>query len=201
MVLPHQILHLSTRSSSFGATIAQIVMRISSIGSAPPKVDDTLRTEPLGAGETAARRADGLIPTRDDFALAVERLGNETAALVLAGELDLYRAPEIEQALARATEAERDGERHGQTCGAPSAGDAPSSSKGVRVAVDLRSVTFLDSTTLLLLLEASQRERARGGELLILVGPQTPTTAFEVTGFDRLLTIRRVHADLNGSPA
>ena len=40
-----------------------------------------------------------------------------------------------------------------------------------RIAVDLRSVTFLDSTTLALLLEASERQRARGGELLILVGP------------------------------
>lgn len=177
-------------------------MRISRVDAGPPKRDNTMSAEPLGAGEAVMRRgADDLVPA-SDFALAVERLGNGGAVLVLAGELDLYRAPEIEQALSRATEAERDGERHGQTCGAPPAGDAPGSSKGVRrVAVDLRSVTFLDSTTLLLLLEASQRQRARGGELLILVGPQTPTTAFEVTGFDRLLTIRRVHADVNGSPA
>ena len=140
-------------------------------------------------------------PTRD-FTLAVERLANGTPVLVLAGELDLYRAPEIEHALAQATEAKRDGDRHGQTCGAPSADDASTSNKGVRpIAVDLRSVTFLDSTTLALLLDASQRQRARGGELLILVGPQTPTTAFEVTGFDRLLTIRRLHADPSGSPA
>jgi anti-anti-sigma regulatory factor len=176
-------------------------MRITGVDAGPPKVDDTMNAEPLGAGQAAARRgADGLMPSRD-FALAVERLGNRTAVLVLAGELDLYRAPEIELALAQATEAERDGERHGQTCGAPSAGDATSSSKGVRrVAVDLRSVTFLDSTTLVLLLEASQRQRARGGELLILVGPQTPRTAFDVTGFDRLLSIRRLHVDPNGSP-
>jgi anti-anti-sigma regulatory factor len=178
-------------------------MRISGVVDAgPAKVDYTMSAEPLGAGEAAARRgADGLIPIRD-FALAVERLANGTAVLVLAGELDLYRAPDIELALAQATEAEREGDRHGQSGGAPSAGDGPSSNKGVRrIVVDLRSVTFLDSTTLVLLLEASQRQRARGGELLILVGPQTPTTAFEVTGFDRLLTIRRLHADPSGSPA
>jgi anti-anti-sigma factor len=64
-----------------------------------------------------------------------------------------------------------------------------------RLAVDLRAVTFLDSTTLVLLLNASHRQDARGGELLVLVGPQTPTTVFEVTGFDRLLTIRRVAVD------
>jgi anti-anti-sigma regulatory factor len=170
-------------------------MRLSSIDSRPPNVDDTRSAELLGAGEAAARRgADSLIPTHD-FALAVERRGNGTAVLVLAGELDLYHAPDIEHALAQATEADRDGDHHGETRGAPSTGDAPSSNKeGRRIAVDLRSVTFLDSTTLALLLEASQRQRARGGELLILAGPQTPTTAFEVTGFDRLLTITRLHA-------
>jgi anti-anti-sigma regulatory factor len=159
-------------------------------------------TEPLGAAEGAARRgADGLIATRD-FSLAVERLGDGTAVLVLAGELDLYRAPEIEHALAQAIETDGDGDRHGQKWSAPSAGDGPSSNKGVRrIAVDLRSVTFLESTTLALLLEASEGQRARGGELIIVVGPQTPTKAFEVTGFDRLLTIRRLKADPSGSPA
>jgi anti-anti-sigma factor len=61
-----------------------------------------------------------------------------------------------------------------------------------RVTVDLRAVTFLDSTTLALLLAANVRQQARGGELLVVVGPHTPTTPFEVTGFDRLLTIKRV---------
>ena len=60
------------------------------------------------------------------------------------------------------------------------------------LAVDLRLVTFIDSTTLAQLLAASRRQHAQGGELLILVGPQTPMTAFEVTGFDRLLAIRRL---------
>jgi hypothetical protein len=68
-----------------------------------------------------------------------------------------------------------------------------------RVAVDLRSVTFIDSTTLAMLLAASRRQEARGGELLVLVGPQTPMTAFEVTGFDRLLAIRRVD-DMSRAP-
>jgi anti-anti-sigma factor len=110
-----------------------------------------------------------------DFALTLERDGNGAAVLVLAGELDLYRAPEIEDALAEAM-----GPRHSPGEGAR------------RVAVDLRSVTFIDSTTLALLLDASRRQRARDGELLVLVGPQTPMTVFEVTGFDRHLAIRRM---------
>ena len=100
----------------------------------------------------------------DDFSLALERCGSESAVLVLAGELDLLRAPAIEDALAE-----------------------------VRyLTVDLRLVTFIDARTLGLLLGASRRRQAQGGQLLILVGPQTPMTAFEATGFDRLLAIRRL---------
>jgi hypothetical protein len=53
-------------------------------------------------------------------------------------------------------------------------------------------VSFIDVRTLGLLLGASRRQQAHGGELLVLVGPQTPMTAFEATGFDRLLAIRRL---------
>ena len=102
-----------------------------------------------------------------DFSLALERYGSESAVLVLTGELDLFRAPAIEDALAEV--------RH--------------------LTVDLRMVTFIDVTTLVLLLGASRRQLAHGGELLVLVGPQTPMTAFEATGFDRLLAIRRVNDD------
>jgi anti-anti-sigma factor len=110
-----------------------------------------------------------------DFALALERLDDGTPVLALAGELDLYRAPEIEEALAQAIESPDEEPR----C----------------LTVDLRSVTFLDSTALAVLLETTRRQCARGGELIVLVGPQTPTTAFEVTGFDRLLAIRRMAGD------
>ena len=99
-----------------------------------------------------------------DFSLALERDGSESAVLVLAGELDLFRAPAIEDALVEV--------RH--------------------LTVDLRLVTFIDATTLALLLGASRRQQAHGGQLLVLVGPQTPMTAFEATGFDRLLAIRRL---------
>jgi anti-sigma B factor antagonist len=108
-----------------------------------------------------------------DFELTLARRPGGTSVLTLAGELDLYRAPAFEHALAEALEpdAARD---------------------GLRVVVDLRAVTFLDSNTLALLLAAHGRQQARGGELLILVGPHTPTTVFAVTGFDRLLTIKHV---------
>jgi anti-sigma B factor antagonist len=122
-------------------------------------------------------RPAGSVP---DFSLSLERPANGTRVLVLAGELDLYRAPEIEEAIAEAVGGEG-GDRDGERC---------------RLVVDLRAVTFVDSTMLGLLLAASRRERARGEELRILVGPKTPMTAFVVTGVDRLLAIRLVD---NGS--
>jgi anti-anti-sigma factor len=99
-----------------------------------------------------------------DFSLAVEHYGSESV-LVLAGELDLFRAPAIENALAEV---------------------------GHPAAVDLRMVTFIDVSTLVLLLGASRRQQAHGRKLLVLVGAQTPMTAFQATGFDRLLAITRL---------
>jgi anti-anti-sigma factor len=135
-----------------------------------------------------------------DFALTVERLGTGTTALVLAGELDLYRAPEIEHALAEAIEPQRDHDQRRGMCGALSA-DRGEVQRPRRVVVDLRSVTFLDSTLLALLLDASRRQHRRGGELLVVVGPQTPMTAFEATGFDRLLALKRVGVGPKASAA
>jgi anti-anti-sigma regulatory factor len=113
--------------------------------------------------------------------------------LVLAGELDLYRAPDVEKALAGAIGLELPNTRPKPRSDGQSAdGSEIPAGEVRRVTVDLRSVTFIDSTTLAMLLAATQRQQARGGELLVLVGPQTPMTAFEVTGIDRLLAIRRV---------
>ena len=129
---------------------------------------NTAPPEPGAEGWGPAEALESALPlartVQADFSLAVERTGSESAVLVLAGELDLFRAPAIEHALAEV--------RH--------------------LIVDLRLVTFIDATTLALLLSASRRQQAHAGALLVLVGPQTPMTAFEATGFDRLLAIRRL---------
>jgi anti-anti-sigma regulatory factor len=161
----------------------------------PTTTGGAMSGRPPEAGETAGPQAGAAGPVHD-FALALERHGRGTVVLVLAGELDLYRAPEIEDALARAIGPLPGSDRCEPTFDGRS-GDGPQipGEEVRRLAVDLRSVTFIDSTTLALLLAASRRQHARGGELLVLVGPQTPTSAFEVTGLDRLLAIRRVEND------
>ena len=131
----------------------------------------------------------------DDFALALERDGGETAVLVLAGELDLYRAPAVKEALAKAIGSELNSDRcHQPLLDVHQGEQAQGPDANVRhLAVDLRLVTFIDAATLALLLAASRRQHAREGQLLVLVGPHTPMAAFEATGSDRLLAIRRLN--------
>lgn len=144
------------------------------------------------ARETAAPWLGALQPI-SDFALALEWRSSSKVVLVLAGELDLHRAPEIEQALAEAIGAEpHSGRRKPGSDGRSADGGEIHAGQVRRVAVDLRSVTFIDSTTLVIFLAASRCLQERGDELLVLVGPQTPMTAFKATGFDRLLAIRRI---------
>jgi anti-anti-sigma factor len=155
----------------------------------------------LAGRESAWPQAEAVGPS--DFSLALER-DDETTVLFLAGELDLYRAPAIKDALAEAIRPTPDSDRYRKSsvgAPAPSAEAAHGLDRGVRdLAVDLRLVTFIDSTTLGLLLEASRRQHAQGGQLLVFVGPHTPMTAFEATGFDRLLAIRRLHDEQQTAP-
>jgi anti-anti-sigma regulatory factor len=156
---------------------------------------------PPGVGETAGPQARVAQPARD-FAFALEWHGSGATVLRLAGELDLYRAPEVEAAFAEAIGPEPGGDRWEPPFGERPGDTARSPGTDVRrLTVDLRSVTFIDSYTAALLLTASRRQHGRGGELLVLVGPQTPMTVFEVTGFDRLLAIRRVDDDPSESAA
>ena len=105
------------------------------------------------------------MPTELDFAVTNRAEGDGTPIITVAGEVDLYRIPALTQAL-------------------------ESASGTARVVLDLRDVTFLDSATLALLVREHRRLQEAGGELIVRVGEQTPTTAFAVTGFDRILAIQ-----------
>jgi anti-anti-sigma factor len=135
-------------------------MRKEHVNTAPPEAGDC----GLGPPRNFESEMPQARTVQADFSLALEWCGSESAVLVLAGEVDLFRAPAIEDALAVV--------RH--------------------LTIDLRMVTFIDVTMLHLLLGASRRQQAHGGQLLVLVGPQTPMSAFEATGLDRLLAIRRL---------
>ena len=99
---------------------------------------------------------------------AITEQGSEAGHHVIAvrGEIDLFTAPELKQALTEAIE----GGEH-------------------RVAIDLTDVSFLDSTALGVLIGAVKRLRSRGGALAIVNTEPSIAKTFEITGLDQIFTI------------
>lgn len=85
--------------------------------------------------------------------------------LALRGELDLGAVDELEQALA-AVEREQ-----------PQV-----------IVIDLRDVTFLDSSGLRTLLAADRRAKSAGRRLALVPGPESVHRVFEIALLDRRLT-------------
>ncbi len=104
---------------------------------------------------------DGL---RKDPVLAVEAVGG-ACVVKLGGELDLYNAPQVRDALREACS------------------DSPQ-----RVVVDLSEVEFIDSTALGVLIEARTRIDNRRAFLLAAPGLET-RRALEISGLDRHFTV------------
>jgi anti-sigma B factor antagonist len=94
------------------------------------------------------------------------RNGADDVLLSIHGEVDLVTAPQLEAALERTRPTERG-----------------------RLIVDLRGVSFLDSTGLVLLLR-HEREAAAGGRRLVVVkGPPHVQRVFDLTGMSERLTM------------
>jgi len=101
-----------------------------------------------------------------DFAVKTEKVDDGTYVISLAGEVDLYTAPEFKQELLNAI--------------ADGAGD---------VVVDFSDTTFIDSTTLGVLVGGVKRLRANDGQLSLVCSDRNITKIFEITGLDRVFTI------------
>lgn len=90
--------------------------------------------------------------------VALGHAGEGSPLLSLRGELDLSTAPKVEQALRQLE------------------GDGPST-----IVIDLRGLTFLDSSGLRLILEADSRARREDRRLLVVPGPPEVQRVFRVT--------------------
>ena len=101
-----------------------------------------------------------------NFDLKTEQLSDDAYVISLAGEVDLYTAPEFKQQLLEVI---------GQ--GAH------------EVIVDLSSTTFIDSTTLGVLVGGVKRLRTNDGRLSLICTDRNITKIFEITGLDRVFTI------------
>jgi anti-sigma B factor antagonist len=101
-----------------------------------------------------------------NFDLKTEKAGNDAYVIALAGEVDLYTAPEFKQELLEVI-----------------AGGAK------EVVVDFSRTTFIDSTTLGVLVGGVKRLRPAGGRLSIVCSDRNITKIFEITGLDRVFQI------------
>ena len=107
-----------------------------------------------------------------NFEIQTEQIGDRTYVISLAGEVDLYTAPELKQEVLRI------------------AGEGAK-----QVIVDLTSTTFIDSTTLGVLVGGVKRLRPTGGQLSLVSGDRNITKIFEITGLDRVFPIYATRAE------
>jgi len=101
-----------------------------------------------------------------NFHIHDEEVDAETHVIELGGEVDLYTAPEFKERMVKVIE---DGKK--------------------RVIVDLSSATFIDSTTLGVLVGGVKRLRPAGGSLALVCSDQNICKIFEITGLDRVFPI------------
>ena len=109
-----------------------------------------------------------------DFSVSSEQVKDGVYVVALAGEVDLYTAPEFKQELLAVI-----GE-----------GD-----QAKQVVVDLTSATFIDSTTLGVLVGGVRRLRPSGGQLSLVCNDRNITKIFEITGLDRVFAIHPTRED------
>ena len=101
-----------------------------------------------------------------NFDVKTEKVDDSTYVISLSGEVDLYTAPEFKQQLIEVIgEGGRD------------------------VIVDFSGTTFIDSTTLGVLVGGVKRLRAQDGRLSLVCTDRNITKIFEITGLDRVFTI------------
>jgi len=107
-----------------------------------------------------------------NFDIKTEQLEEGGYVISLAGEVDLYTAPEFKAQLLDVI---------GQ--GAK------------QVIVDFTDTTFIDSTTLGVLVGGVKRLRSNDGELSLVCNDRNITKIFEITGLDRVFTIYPTRAE------
>src|ERR1700757_4333711 len=101
-----------------------------------------------------------------NFDIDTEQLGPDAYVISLKGEVDLYTAPEFKQQLLEVI-----------------------AQGGREVVVDFTDTTFIDSTTLGVLVGGVKRLRTSDGQLSLVCNDRNITKIFEITGLDRVFTI------------
>jgi anti-sigma B factor antagonist len=101
-----------------------------------------------------------------DFSVTTAELDGNAFVVSLTGEADLHTAPELKRAL-----------------------DGVIGLGGTAAVVDMAEVSFIDSTTLGILVRAHSRLRELGGDLVIVASDRRVLRTLEITGLDRIFSI------------
>lgn len=112
-----------------------------------------------------------------EFAIEDRRVGGDAHVVSVTGEIDLFTAPEFKQ---RVT--------------------APIGAGIDRVVVDLTQTTFIDSSSLGVLIGADRRLKSRGGRLVVACDTDAIVKTLRITGLDGVFTVvSTVEAALDAS--
>jgi anti-sigma B factor antagonist len=101
-----------------------------------------------------------------NFQINDEEIDETTHVIELGGEVDLYTAPEFKERMVQLIESGKK-----------------------QIVVDLSQATFIDSTTLGVLVGGVKRLRPAGGSLALVCTDENITKIFEITGLDRVFPI------------
>lgn len=101
-----------------------------------------------------------------EFDINDRKVDEDTHVIAVTGEIDLFTAPEFKQRMSSLIDAGRS-----------------------RVIVDLSETTFIDSSSLGVLIGAHRRLKLRGGALLVVCDSEAIGKTFKITGLDGVFTI------------
>jgi anti-sigma B factor antagonist len=103
-----------------------------------------------------------------DFEIKDRQIDDDTHVVAVTGEIDLFTAPEFKQRVSEPIDAGRS-----------------------NVIVDLTATTFIDSSSLGVLIGAHRRLKLRGGSLVVVCDNEAIVKTFRITGLDGVFTLVR----------
>ena len=101
-----------------------------------------------------------------EFRIDAEPVDDTTHVVSVTGEIDLFTAPEFKQRISEPIDAGK-----------------------ARIVVDLSGVSFIDSSSLGVLIGAHKRLKLRDGSLVIVCDDRAIVNTFKITGLDEVFEI------------
>lgn len=116
-----------------------------------------------------------------EFSASSETVDASTEVVIVSGEIDIFTAPEFKGIISKAIDSGRD-----------------------VVIVDLSAATFIDSSSLGVLISAQRRLSLREGRLMVASDVPAVRSTFKITGLDAVLEVvdtRQLALDARARPA